>query len=258
MKSLTIKNFNCNRKFIIIFLFFIYNIFAEESAQVLLEKIYKKNEFNNGYYDGIITIFLPYKKKEVYEFSMLKKEKSVFWDIKKQEQMKYRVLCKNESNDIYIYDKLRDFLKRFQQQDIMKNWNYIPVFLYCNVPLETILDPQKKEIHNNEILILSNFFVPQIYYTSMIHIDTDYQFRKMLIFKKHKDINHIEFRIFYFYDQPISILKENQIESIKTNYPTELEIIDAKNRNVIKIQWIYFHPNYKIDDIRFMPEFISK
>lgn len=255
---MTTKNFNCNEKFIVIFLFFISNIFADESAQQILQKIYKKNDFNDGYYDGNITILLPYKKKEVYEFSMLKKDKSVFWEVKKQEQMRFRILCKNELNEIYIYDKLRDLLKRFQQQDIMKIWNYSPVFLYCNVPLETILDPQKKEIHNNEILILNNFFVPNINYTSILHIDISYQFKKMMIFKKQKDINDIEFRIFYFYDEPISVLKENQIEPLKTEYPTKLEIIDAKNRNVIKIHWIYFHPNYKIDDIRFMPEFISR
>ncbi|GIX41000.1 MAG: hypothetical protein KatS3mg129_0733 [Leptospiraceae bacterium] len=255
---MTTKKYIIKNVIIILFYILLNEIYSEPPAQKYLELLNQKNQFYDGYYEGNFTFLFPFKKKEIYDFIMLQKGQSIFWEIKKNGIYQYRLLCKKEYQQIYFYDRRRDVLKQYKEKNILKDWNYIPLFLLCNLSFEFILDPLKIEKNNNEFFIYGNFFFPETNRTTILHFNSLMQYKKLVFYRKINNVDSIDYRIFYFYDDPISMLKNKQIQTQKVDFYTRLEIIHAITNSVILIKWFYFNPDYKIDDIRFMPEFISR
>ncbi len=253
-------------KYYIIFMFFfvIYKnnfLYTQDiSAQKYLEILYKKNKIENGYYEGKLILLEPLKKKRILEFIMLKKDDFVFWDIKKENITQQRILCNQKESSIYFYDKKRDFFKKYLNADIIKPWNHIPLFLFCDISLELIMDPLRMEKQNKNIFIYGNFLYPEKNYTFTNHIYTDEEnlrINKILIHKKIKDMDTLEYRIFFLYE-PIQILKGKEFRPYYGFSPTRIETINSQENTVSILKWEFFNPDYKIDDIRFIPDFISR
>lgn len=240
------------QKLIVLFiLFFCNNLISQEiSAQKYLELIEKQNQQPDGYYEGNLEILLPYKKKQSYDFLFLKKKKNIFWEFRQYEQIHFRVLCNQENQIVVFYDKRRDVVYRKKEEQILKKWMIVPYFLFCGILLESILDPQKIEKLENEILIRSKFFYPNSKNSLLVHFDQNLQLKKYIFFLNENDLEKISHRILFLYDYPI--------KNIKNNFPSRIEVIDAKEDSVAIFQWNLYYEKYKIDDIRFMPEFISR
>jgi len=244
------------KKIILIILFLYFNIlWSQTSAQKYFELLFNKNQFIDGYYEGKITILLPLQKKQIFDFVMLKKNQSILWEILKEERLQFRFLCKNETQTIYFYDKRRDVLKQYKENAILKPWNHFPIFLFCNISWEYLIDPHRIEEFNNEFFINGRFFFPEVKNTASIHFGKDLNYKKVIM---NNDQNAIEYRIYFFYDEPISMMENQRIVPKKEKFFTKIEVIHATNNSVVDIEWLYFNPNYKIDDIRLMPDFISR
>jgi hypothetical protein len=245
----------------LLFLIFIFNysyLWAQIPAQKYLQLLFNKNQFENGYYEGNLTFLKPLRKKEIYEFNMLKKEDSLFWELKKEGWVQYRILCKNKFQQIFYYDKRRDLLKNFLQKDILKDWNDIPLFLFCNFNYETLIDPQKIENTEKDFYLYGRFFFPNVTQSIMIHFDKDLIYHKFILYNKVNQVDTIKFRIYFFYDQPLSMMKNKQMEKKIVSFYTKIEVINAIYNSVGIIEWQFYNPDYKVDDIRFIPDFISR
>lgn len=236
---------------ILFFLFFCNKLISQEiSAQKYLELIEKQNQQPDGYYEGNLEILLPYKKKQNYDFVFLKKNKKIFWEFRQYEQIYFRVLCNQENQAVYFYDKRRDVVYKKNEEQILKKWIIIPYFLFCGILLESILDPQKIEKLENEILIKAKFFFPDNKNSLLVHFDQNLQLKKYIFFVKENNLEKISHRILFLYKYPV--------KNIKNIFPSRIEIIDAREDSVAIFQWNLYYEKYKMDDIRFMPEFISR
>lgn len=138
--------------------------------------------------------------------------------------------------------------KKIEEQ-ILKEWYFIPYFLFCGILLEPILDPQTIE-KQEEIFIFSNFFYPNSSNFILVHIDPNLRIKKYILYFKKNQTKIITHRIFFFYDHPV--------KNVKNNFPTRIEIIQALKNSVSIFYWNLYFDKYKVDDIRFMPEFLSR
>ncbi len=223
--------------------------FSQElSAQKYLEIIEKHNQPKNGYYEGSLDILIPYRKKQTFDFVFLKKDHHIFWEFRQSEQVYYRVLCNQKNQLIYFYDKKRDVVYSKKEEQILKEWVFIPYFVFCGVMLEAILDPQRIE-KNTEILIHSKFFYPNSSHFIILNADQNFRLKKFLLFSRFGQKEMITHRIFFLFEP---------IPSLDPFFPNRVEVIDANKNSVAIFRWSLYYEKYKIDDIRFIPEFLSR
>lgn len=220
----------------------------EISAQKYLEIIEKQNQQKNGYYEGSLDILQQNRKKQTFDFVFLKKEHNIFWEFRQFEQIQYRVLCNQKNQSLYFYDKKRDVVYNKKEEQILSEWYFIPYFVFCGIILEPILDPERIE-KGTEILIRAKFFYPKARHFIIVNANLNFRLKKFLLFTKNNQKEMNTHRIFFLYE-PSRI--------IDATFPNRIEVIDTIKNSVAVFRWILYYEKYKVDDIRFIPEFLSR
>ncbi|MCS7205303.1 MAG: hypothetical protein NZ853_06365 [Leptospiraceae bacterium] len=230
-----------------------------KSAQEYLDMLDQTLEPMNGYYNGMFSFYFPMKHKENYDFELIKKNHHYFWNLSKDQNFHFRFLCDRKSQKLYFYDKRRDVYKKFEQKQLLQDWNHMPLILFCGVIFRFVYDPQRIEKQNDQILIYSKFFFPYDQHSLIIHFTEALELKKMLIFEEFKDkTKKDKYRILFGYQSSLVIEKNNQREIFLSQYPTKIEIYKVERNSIVELFFFSFNPDFKVDDVRFLPEFLSR